>query len=211
MAMRTYVSNAWEDIEDLPVAVNGARESADCARIYKNNAWEDVWNSIIDMIQLNNTLPSGAIVGRVQGSASDSDGWAIWYFENGNTGGGSVTYYIEGDFVNPTISFDYDGFFSYMPNGNMQYASVGKLDIYTRDTSAYNREVYEPVISGINVQEGEEHFEKTISGSYNRIGFRFTFNNWNVSSSYGPQYLFNIWNILIDGKECLPSEEYASS
>ena len=43
MPIRTYVSSAWQDIEDLKSTVNGASETSEDARIEVDGAWESVW------------------------------------------------------------------------------------------------------------------------------------------------------------------------
>ena len=198
-----YSNGAWQEPEDtVRKNVNGAWEECEFARRVISGAWENVWEAIKYMSQQNNTLPSGATVGYVTGGSTDK-GWGIWYF-GGDTGSGSVTYYLDGSFVNPSISFDYDGFFVFFPNGNFNYATVGKLELYTRTTSG--AESYTSAVNTINVQEGYENYSTTLNGNFNRVGFRFTFQNWNVQDSYSPQYMFNIYNILIDGKDCLPKD-----
>lgn len=53
MAIRNYNDNAWENIADLLCPeVNGARESAHCARAWVNDAWEDVWNDEEFVVQV---------------------------------------------------------------------------------------------------------------------------------------------------------------
>ena len=103
-----------------------------------------------------------------------------------------------------TISFDYDGWFGYTPSGNYIQSQVGKLEVYTRSTSG--AESYIVTDSTVKVTEGTESYSTTLNGNFNRVGFRFTFQNWNVQDSYSPQYMFNIYNILIDGKDCLPKD-----
>lgn len=200
-----YSNGAWQEPEDtVRKHADGAWQEAESAKRYISGAWTEVWEAIKYMSPMNNTLPSGTIVGAVTGAASDREGWAIWFFE-GDNDGGSVTYYLDGEFVNPTISFDYDGFFSFTPSGSLTYASVGKLEVYTRTTS--NAESYSTAVGGIQVVDGEKNYSTTLSGTFNRVGIRFTFNNWNVSADMNPQYMLNLWNILIDGDKALPSKE----
>lgn len=207
MAFNKYANGAWEEPETTSRHADGAWQECEFANRYVSGAWETVWEAIRYMSQQNNTLPSGSIVGYVTGA--NGRGWGIWYFESGNTGGGSVTYYLDGEFTNPSISFDYDGFFmSTASGGIINYATVGKLDICTRDTSGQT--LYSNIVSSINIQEGVKNFSGTFNGTYNRVGIRFTFQNWNVSADLSPQYMFNIYNILIDGMECLPSKECQS-
>ena len=205
MAFNKYANGAWQEAETANRYADGAWQECEVAHRHINGAWEEVWVAIKYMSETNYSLPSGAVVGYSSGDEMGKHGgWSIWYFD-GNTGGGSVTYYLEGEFVNPTISFDYDGFFMYTPGGNMTYASVGKIDLYSRSTSG--AENYISAIDSIQVSEGHKSYSTGFNGILDRVGFRFTFQNWNISASMNPQYLFNIYNIFIDGKECLPSEE----
>ena len=205
MAFDKYKDGAWQEPDDtVKRYADGAWQEAESAKRYISGAWTEVWEAIKYMSQMNNTLPSGSIVGAVTGGDSDREGWAIWFFE-GDNDGGSVTYFLDGEFVNPSISFDYDGFFSFTPNGTLTYSSVGKLEVYTR--TADGTESYTIADNSVEKVEGVDSFSTTLNGTFNRVGFRFTFTNWNVSADMTPQYLFNIWNIVIDGKDCLPSKE----
>lgn len=201
-----YSNGAWEEPEDtVKRYASGAWEEAESAKRYVSGAWTEVWENIKKMLELNNTLPSGAITGHIA-DTGNGEGWAIWYFDGGDNDGGSVTYYLDGDFVNPTISFSYDGWFGYTPNGSYIQAQVGKLDVYTRTTDG--TESYPTADNSVKVTEGQKSYSTTLSGTFNRVGFRFTFTNWGSGvDTYEPQYLFNIYNILIDGKECLPTKE----
>ena len=202
-----YKNGAWQEPENtVQRNASGAWTECEFARREISGAWENVWEAIQYMSELNYSLPSGSIVGYISSTSADKEGWAIWYFESGDTDGGSVTYYIDGEFTNPSISFDYDGFFGYMNNGTQSYSSVGSLDIYTRSTGG--AENYTKTLDTIRVTEGYESYSTTLNGIFNRVGFRFKFQNWNVSTNMSPQYLFNIYNILIDGKDCIPAKEY---
>lgn len=209
MAFDKYKDGAWQEPEDtVRRYANGAWDECESAKRYVSGAWEEIWVAMQYMAQLNNTLPSGVIAGYITGASIDK-GWGIWYFESGSTGSGSVTYYLEGDFVSPTISFDYDGFFSYTNgSGEKVYASVGKVDLYERLTDGV--EIYTTLLSSIKVTDGYKSYSSGSYNTVNRIGIRFTFSNYGLSSSLSPQYLFNIYNILIDGKQCLPSSDCIS-
>lgn len=206
MGLKTpEVNGARQDLPCLESPeIDGARQEVAAVEKYVDGAWQEVWCAVKQMLELANTLPSGVIAGKVTGAASDREGWAIWFFD-GDTGGGSVTYYLDGEFNNPTISFDYDGFFSFIPSSDRTYTTVGKIDLYTRGTDG--TEKYTAAVGSICVQEGTESYSTEINGTFDRVGFRFTFQNWQVSADKEPQYMFNIWNILIDGKESIPAEE----
>lgn len=201
---KSYKNDAWEDPEINRRYEADAWTDCEFAKRYISDAWEEVWTAVKWMKALSDTLPSGVTAGHVKGAPSDKDGWAIWFFE-GDNDSGSATYYLDGEFTNPTISFDYDGFFSFTPNGQLTYASSGKLELYTRTTSG--TESYTTAVGSIQVVEGTENYSTTLSGTFDRVGIRFTFTNWTVDASMSPQYLLNLWNILIDGKFCLPGDD----
>lgn len=203
---KSYKSDAWEDPEINRRYEADAWTDCEFAKRYISDAWEEVWTAIKWMKVINDTLISGTIAGHITNTSDGQEGWGIWYFDGGDNGGGSATYYVEGDFTNPSISFDYDGFFGYTPGGTYTQAQVGKIDVYTRTTSG--TESYTSAVSAVKVPDGYESYSTTLSGNFDRVGFRFTFMNWGSGTdSYGPQYLFNIYNILIDGKRSLPGED----
>lgn len=43
MAIKRYVSSAWQDIEDLKRYQNSAFESCESAKKYENSAWVEIW------------------------------------------------------------------------------------------------------------------------------------------------------------------------
>lgn len=202
MALRTYVKEAWEDIADLQNPnVNGARETADVARIYQNNAWEDVWTSIRWMSQLESTF-SVAEAGYSQSSSHD---YTIWNVTSDYNDGGYATYYLEGDFSNPAVSFDWYGFFYYaVSDGSVHYAPAGSISLYTRTTGG--TESYPSAVSnvGSDTDSDEGSFSTTLNGNFDRIGFRIKLRDWGAAD---PFYYISVWNFLIDGDECLPSED----
>lgn len=172
-----------------------------------SKSWIEIWTAVKWMSQMNNTLKSGTIAGTIS-DTGHGKGWAIWYFNGGDNDGGSVTYYLDGNFVNPIISFDYDGWFGYTPGDTYTQTTVGRLDLYTRSTSG--AEDYTSALSSIKVVDGTENYSTTLNGTFNRVGYKFTFQNWGSGTdAYSPQYLFNMYNLLIDGKECRPSEDCA--
>ena len=87
MAIRNHNLEAWEDIYDLKCPeVNGARESAYCARTYVDGAWEDVWNDEEFTVKAGSNCTINNEIVTVAFS---------WSAQSGNTGG----FDIYGDFT----------------------------------------------------------------------------------------------------------------
>lgn len=201
-----YESGAEVDIEEVYRYESGAEVEAEGVYAYKNGAEEEVWSAIKWMKELANTM-SIAWVGYGHASMHDSTMWCV-YVDNG-TDGGYVTYYLEGDFKNPTVSFDWHGYFNYeTSSGEIRYASAGSISLYTRTKSGTTN--YPPAVSDVGTSRGSDEgtFSTTLSGEFDRIGFKIDLNSWN-STRY-PCYSIDIWNFLIDGKECLPSADCES-
>lgn len=105
MALRTYKTDAWEDIVDLQCPnVDDARESAECARAYVGDAWEEVWGS---SYEVGYTL--GGFATNLSGISVNSDEVRMGY-KIGSSQELSVSrelgVYIYGNFTNPVISCD---------------------------------------------------------------------------------------------------------
>ena len=58
MALKKYVSNAWEDIGDLKRYSSGAWTSCESAKAYKNSAWQEVWGSNVATITFSKLTSS---------------------------------------------------------------------------------------------------------------------------------------------------------
>ena len=202
MAIRTRVSSAWTDTEDVQTPViSGARQQAEAVRVMVAGAWQDVWTAIQWMLELENTMTYAS-----GGLGTGTGGTRKWVISCSQNEGGLVTYYIEGNFVNPKVTFDWYGMFSYINStGETVYAPAGDIDVYYRNTAG--TAAYWHAVPNINAANGnnEGSYEITLSGTFDRVGFSINLNSWNVSS---PMYWIEIWNFMIDGKECLPSEEY---
>ena len=202
MALRTYNSDAWGDIEDLKTPeVDNARQTAECAKIYQNDAWEEVWAAIKYMSLLECTF-TNAEADYATSTSHDHMVWAIYSEKND---GGYATYYLEGDFSNPTVSFDWYAFMYYtVSDGSTHYAAAGDISIYTRTTSG--TENYTTAVSqmGSDTTGDSGSYSNRFSGNFDRVGFKIKLRNWGANESY---YDISIWNFLIDGTECIPSEE----
>lgn len=184
--------------------INGARQEVAAVEKYVNGAWQEIWSAIKYMLLLEHTL-TYAEAGYWTGGSRK--GWGVSCDRND---GGFITVYLEGDFTNPTISFDCDGWCNYeSTSGADRYASAGSVSIYTRKKSG--TENYTTAISSVNTAEGDIDmlsYSKTFAGEYDRIGYKIDLAAWSGADEGDYcDYNIAIWNFLIDGKECIPSEE----
>lgn len=199
-----YTNGAEQEAEIVTRYELGAEVEAEGVYAYKSGAEQEVWGSIKYMSELSNTLSSNVDCGYA--TSNGIQVWSLSTFYSGSASG-SVTYYLDGDFSNPHISFDWFGFFNYTTSsGEMRYAKAGSIDIYTRTKGGTAN--YTSAVSSVGNSSGSDEgtFETTLSGNFDRVGFRITL------SSYGGTlnealYDVNIGNFEIDGKATIPSPD----
>lgn len=194
-----YKNGAEVEIEEVNRFESGAEVEADGVYRVKNGAEEQVWSAVIDMKELENTTTVFSSSPSVGG-----DGKEYWSIFATTHGGGYITYYIEGDFTNPTISFDWDGvYWGTQASGAQQYASAGSIDIYLGGEA----DQYVAGVSGLGNIYGSDYgsYEYQAVGHYTRIGFRVKVTNWGLNDPC--MYWINVSNILINGEECFPGED----
>lgn len=195
MALRTYNSDAWGDIEDLKTPeVNNARQSAECAKIYQNNAWEEVWAAIKIMVEKSNNIEYALL--QVSDDGTKLDLWKFMDVYDGKTqgtlaGGGTIVFYVDGEWTDPTISFDWAGeMFRYNASSTTWYtASAGSVSLYTVTASGTEATVsaVDKIGDTASGTEGEDNHPGTpsgtytaqLSGTYTRLGLSIKFNGWN--------------------------------
>lgn len=202
MSIKKYVNEAWEDCESMKRYESGAWQDCDSVKKYQDGAWVEIWTAVQFMKQLANTTTADSI-GYVTTSSRKNQGWSIFASTNQS---GYVTYYLEGEFTNPTISCDYDGvYYGTLSSGSQKYASAGTLSLYTRTTSGTAS--YTTISSTLGNSSGDTEgtYSTTLSGSYDRIGYRGKLSNWNLNTPI--MYWIDIWDFMIDGKLCLPGED----
>ncbi len=194
-----YENGAEVEIEEVNRFESGAEVEADGVYAVKNGAEEQVWTAVIEMKELENTTKVASM-----GPAVGGDGREYWAIFATANEGGYVTYYIEGDFLNPTISFDWDGcYWGTRSDGVQQYAPAGSIEIYLGG----NTTQYISAVSGLGNIYGSDYgsYSYQAVGPYTRIGFRVNLNNWGLSDPI--LYWIDISNIFINGEECFPGED----
>lgn len=165
--------------------VDGARRDIESVEKLIDGAWQEVWSSALVLDMIANTLSTGA------GSGGDFESGFKWLTTKGD--GGSVTYAVEGDFNNPTISFLYE----IWCDVNGVYASGG--DVYAYGVKA-DGTVEEISIVSSKAETLTQAFYTFTGGAYTKIGFRYRGSNWGTSTN---AMWANICNFTIDGKKCV--------
>ena len=90
MAIKSLVSSAWEEIDDLQVPVDSAYEQADHANALVDSAWQEVWGSGGDYV-FNTSSTSSGVTGSADGTVNIS-----YSLTGQNTGSSTVVVYAGG-------------------------------------------------------------------------------------------------------------------
>ncbi len=171
-------------------AVNGTRSSAQAVRIHNGSSWVDVWSSIKIMALLSNTITVGSLYTYSDGGMQYSK-----FRQNGVgtlSGTGTLICYLDGEWTNPTISFDYFGGAMYDSSNNvMNMRSAGTISAYHRIKGSTNAGTT-TILSSIGVSQtsNDVNYEsgtasKTLSGTFDRIGLQITINSYSNPYSFG--------------------------
>ena len=201
----TYKNGAEQEAEIVTRYELGAEVEAEGAYRVVDGAEEEVWSAIKWLKELENTLKV-AEADYAYSSSHDYDMWSV--FGSDENDGGTVTYYLEGDFTNPTLSFEYEGWYNYTTSsGTDRYASAGKIERYTRTKSG--TESYYEIVSSVNtIDTDSQSYSSQLQGEFDRVGIRIDLASWSGGDSGSYLYYdISFWNFRIDGKECLPSAD----
>lgn len=202
--LTAYKNGAEQEAETVTRYANGAEQEAEGVYTVKNGAEEEVWSAIKWLKELNNTLTVAEC--NYFGGSNGYRGWDVGGADEND--GGYVTYYLEGDFTNPTLSFEYEGWYNYeSTSGEDRYASAGSIERYLRTKSG--SESYYEIVSSVDTSDTDsQSFSTQLQGEYDRVGIRIDLSSWSGGNS-GKYltYFIDFWNLRIDGKECLPSAE----
>lgn len=170
-------------------AVSGVRKEAQAVRIYRNGAWVDVWANMKPMTQLSNTITVGDMFVYADGSMQYTK-----FYSNGTgsvAGGGTMIFYIDGEWTNPTITFDWVGGHLYDSAGYVWHSTNGgSISAYHRvkgatsagTTTILSRMGIEYTGNDFNYETGSA--SKTLSGTFDRLGLSITVLSHNTPYSY---------------------------
>lgn len=194
MALRTYVKEAWEDIEDFQCTVDGARETADCARIYQNDAWEDVWTDAKELFLRTYTTTTGFLTANEKW---EDEIW-MWAF---NDGGYIDIWTEEGEFSDVTVSYTYEGGRLWQASGG--HISAGTLYVIGQTSSGSIETISSHAVDTYEEDEAQTNSVE-VSGTYKRLGFRMKFSNWQASDDEASVCYLSY--ITIDGDKYILDE-----
>lgn len=196
MAIKDKVNEAWQEIETLNVPVNSAYQEADHANALVDGAWQEVWSCIKFLTELSNTFDNGLLDVRDGGLTVFYTKWEDYYDgeQDGDIGGsGDITFYLEGNWTNPTIRFDYEG------GGSRSNAAMttwytfpaGDISIYTRTTDGTEntKEVVTNLgtsESGADIDTSNEKgsYSGVLTGTFDRIGISIHCTGYGGVSQY---------------------------
>lgn len=189
--------------------VNGARQEIASVKKYISGAWQEIWCSVKKMI-----LKSNEIAKNTQGyPLEDNLGYALWKYMDKATGDGSlsgngtITFYLEGEWTNPTISFIGEGGLirSNADYSNWYRSPAGNISIYARyasgsETTKTAIQDIGSSISGDDVSTEVIEYSGTLSGTYDRLGISMYING-TTSEYYSATMDLIVKNVLFDGKK----------
>ena len=171
-------------------AVNGVRSEAQAVRIHNGSSWVDVWSSLKIMTLLSNSITTGSLFvydhGGIQYSKTYQGGTGSL------SGTGTLTCYLDGEWTNPTITFEYSGGALYdTSNNTWNIRSAGTISAYHRikgSSSTGTTTILSSVgatQTGNNVDYSSGSASKTLSGTFDRIGLQITINSYSTPYSFG--------------------------
>ena len=159
MAIKSLVSSAWEEIDDLQVPVDSAYEQADHANALVDSAWEEVWGSgefiiadsgamMLDGEWYFGSYSSNCYV-RIYGNFKAGASYTLTMQRDG----GSGYFKIYGHYASSSSSLDSVGFdpilwsdtlkiyaCTFTPTENMDWIRVYYV-AYAEDDSAYASDI----------------------------------------------------------------------
>ena len=210
MAFDKYKDGAWMEPEDsVRRDEDGAWEDCDSATRVIDGAWAEVWANIKYMIEKSNGITKGFL--EINDNGVEFAFYRMQDAEAGygsQSGGGTIVFYLDGEFTNPNISFDWEGGFikrQSLTSEDWSRSSAGSIKYYARKTDG--TEVTGNLVSTIgstvvdvNVSDEVGAYSGELTGEFNRLGLSI------YITSLGGQYYsscttMKISNLLFDGRK----------
>lgn len=206
--MPIKTGSAWKDINKVWCpAVSGVRKEAQAVRIYRNGAWTDVWSNVKIMTILSSTITKGWC-------AISEDKRTIQYHKfmdganNGTmAGGGTIVFYLNGLWTNPTISFSWSGSYTYQLNNLWYVISAGSISLYHRVSGATSAGTTTAVAQVGETQAGVDSpedasgvYTKTLSGTYDQLGLSIKVNGFS-GTKYGAYLMLFVYDVIFGGQK----------
>jgi len=191
--------------------VNGARQEVASVKKYIDGAWREVWSAVKEMIFKSNTITKNTW-GR---ATEDNLGYSLFKFMDASvddgsvSGSGTITFYLEGDWTNPTISLIGEGG---LIRSNSDYstwyrAPAGDIQIYSRTTSGVEKTttVIDNIGSAMSTTDGYIdteviEYSGTLNGTFDRLGISLYITGYS-SNYYSCSMDLIVKDVLFDGKK----------
>lgn len=216
MAFDKYKDGAWQEPEEHVSRYdesNGYWVECESAKRYKNDAWTEIWANFKWFSLLSNTIDTGACYLNNEGTLIDL--YKIMGYQNDKmygtiSGDGKMILYLDGEWTNPTISFNYYGGFMYKLNpndGNGWYlVSAGTVSLYSRTKDGV--ENITQAVTQIGETQGQVGYvtmeEKTytdiLEGTYDRIGLVIAPNSFS-GTYFNAALEIKLHTVLINGRK----------
>ena len=207
MAFDKYKDGAWMEPEDsVRKNVSGAWEDCDSAKRVIDGAWAEVWANVKYMIEKSNTITKGIL-------QIDNEGLTFYHYKimdseygyGSQSGGGTIVFYLDGEWTNPTISFDWMGGFIHKSTNNWVRISAGSISYYARkkDGTEVTGQLVSTVgstVTGTSVSDEYGSYSDELTGEFDRLGLSI------YISSFGGNYVsscmtMQISNLLFNGRK----------
>lgn len=179
------VNSAFEDVESPKKWENSAWEECEFAKKWVDSAWEEIWSCIKFLELESNGVNAGLLTLSDDKLELDFNRWMGYDSDFGygyygtQSKGGTILLCLDGEWTNPTISFDWVGAFTFSTDEagtDWRKASAGEISIYTVDASGAENtiiavdDVGETWYGSTSPSDDSGSYEVTLSGTYNRLG-----------------------------------------
>lgn len=198
-----YTNGAEQDIDGVYRYSNGAEQLAEGVYRVINGAEQAIWNAIKYLVKKSNTIENGWGIVKDNGLTYSYSKWEDEGGKDGDiSGSGELVLYLDGEWTNPEISFDWEGGYlrssADMETWYTGYA--GDIGIYFRKTDG--TEDTTTVVTnigtagsgdwdyGMNTPLEKGTYTGILSGTYNRIGISIEPTGYSSAAGY--------WNASID-------------
>ena len=187
-------------------AANGYWVEAEAAKRKKDGAWQEVWANIRWLTLLSNNVTVGKCYIEDEGMTLHfikDMAYISGKYEGSVSGGGIMELYLDGNWTNPEITFDYSGGFFFVSSGEYRSASAGEISIYNRTTDGVvaKTEVV-PNVGETEVGDAagtvEGRYEGVLEGTFNRLGLSIYVSGYNGYYDFA-YVLLVISNFKING------------
>lgn len=185
MAFDKYKDGAWQEPETTVSRydkTNGYWTDCEAAKRIVDGAWSEIWANIKYMIQLSNSVTKGILT--IDDKGLEFDYFRhMGYYSNkwygSQSGGGAIVFYLDGEWTDPTISFDWSGGFINRNTDTSTWTriSAGQIKIYSRAIGS-TEQVYTTAVQTVGsmisnasfVEEEDGSYTGTLTGTFDRIG-----------------------------------------